>query len=68
MTVEETLALVEGLAKIQQTYRIDALEASGVRLARSIHDLPESPKPASLNRSAEDEGELENWSAPNGEA
>ena len=65
MTVAETLELVEGLAKIQQTYRIDALEASGVRLARSIHDLPESPRNGN-HATADDDDELVDWSAPNG--
>jgi hypothetical protein len=43
-TTEETLALVEGLARIARTYKLDGLSVGEVRLVRSQHDF-ELPKP-----------------------
>ena len=57
-TLEETLALVKGLAEIQQTYRLDVVCVGEVKLSRSAHEFPAEPV-----ATAEDDAELEEWSA-----
>lgn len=44
-TNEETLALVEGLARIAREYKLDALAVGDVKIARSQHEFASSPRP-----------------------
>lgn len=40
-TTEETLALVEGLARIVAAHRLDKVSVAGVEITRSMHITPE---------------------------
>lgn len=39
-TTEETLALVEGLARIALNYKLDALAVGEVKIAKGHHEYP----------------------------
>jgi hypothetical protein len=59
-STDETLALVEGLAKIARTYRLDTLSVGEVSIERSQHEPPEIRRApqrteADTEESAEDE-------------
>lgn len=43
MAVEETLALLEGIAKIVREYKLDEVSAVGVTVRRSQHEFPLVP-------------------------
>jgi hypothetical protein len=46
---DERLALVEGMARVVRDYRLDMLEAFGVKIVRSRHEAPAPAQAASTS-------------------
>lgn len=56
-TVDESLSLVDGLAKLMTAHHIDAIQVGNVKLSKSFHEFPLAPKPISP-ASQDDDDEL----------